>query len=312
MVLKTVFIGTAPFGFPVMRRLKEHSEIELLGVISQPDRKRGRGQSVQSPPVADYARELELPLHQPENINDEGLKILRGFGEIDISFVVAYGQFLSPEVYEFPIHGSYNFHASLLPRWRGAAPIRHAMLAGDGETGVSIFRLEEGMDTGPVCDREVLDIGDDENYGQLYEKLSNLNVIVLDRFIEQLLEGTSSCEPQEGEPTYAPMIQSEDSRIDWSQPAQQVERHIRAFCPDPGAFTEYEGKRLKIYQATVVSGVSGQPPGTVLRAGEEQLHVKASDGAVSIEELQPSGSRRMDVQAYLAGQPDLSPGERLN
>lgn len=310
---KTIFMGTAPFGFPVMRELDEDERIDLLGVISQPDRESGRGQETQSPPVAEYARELDLPLFQPEDVNDDGLGVLRDLGEIDIAFLVAYGQFLDDEVYDYPKHGTYNFHASLLPRWRGAAPIRHTLLNGDDQTGVSIFRLQEGMDTGPVCKQVRTEVGESETYGELYERLSELNVGALNLFLEELERGVLDCRPQERDATYAPMIENEDARIDWTDSAVDIERHVRAFSPEPGAFSKIDDERLKIYRVVVEDEVNdGAEPGQILECSTKSLMVKAGTGGLSIRELQPAGSRRMDVEDFLAGQPEIVPGDRFD
>ncbi len=301
----TIFLGTAPFGFPILRALKNNSRVNIKGVFSQPDRRRGRGQKKESPPVAEYGRELDLPVYQPENINTDGKEMIRELGEIDLGIVVAYGQFLSREVFTYPEHETYNFHASLLPRWRGAAPVRHTLLAGDRQTGVSVFKLREGMDTGPVCQQVRTTVGEDENYGQLYERLSRLNVGALELLLAELAEDTLECEPQTGEPTYAPMISSEDARINWDRPAEAVERHIRAFSPEPGAYTYLDGDRFKIYRSRIVDG-NGRP-GEILRS-KKKLRVACAEGALDLFEVQPSGSRQMEVDDFLAGNRDLQPG----
>lgn len=309
-MLDVVFMGTAPFGFPVLRTLNDRDDVEVRGVFSQPDRKRGRGQDVQSPPVAEYGRELGLPLYQPEDINEDGLEMLRDLGKIDIAFLVAYGQFLDPDVFEYPTHGTYNFHASLLPRWRGAAPIRHTLLAGDEETGVSIFKLREGMDTGPVCRKVRTTVKEDETYGELYERLSELNVGALNLFIEELKNGELQCDPQDGDPTYAPLIGSEDARIDWACSSEEVERQVRAFCPDPGAFGTINDTRIKIFRGKIQDKSTGEhEPGEIVEIGGETLRVATGDVSYSILELQPAGSSRMDVADFLAGQPDIDVGD---
>ncbi len=280
-------------------------------MFTQPDRGRGRGRKKQLPPVAEYARELGLPLFQPEDVNTEGLEILHGLDNIDLGLLIAYGQFLDPEVFRLPRHEMYNFHASLLPRWRGAAPIRHAIMAGDRETGISVFRLREGMDTGPVCVRIRRTIGDDQTYGELYEQLGEDNVEALDRLLEGLKDDRLECEPQVGEATYAPLVRSEDARLEWDRPAARIERKIRAFCPDPGAFTLLEGKRFKIYAADVVEQTDHPSPGTLVSVTSKRLWVATGEGVLSLEEVQLAGSRRMPVEAFLAGQSELREGIRL-
>lgn len=310
--MDVVFMGTAPFGFPVLRTLSERDDVTVKGVFTQPDRRRGRGQETQSPPVAEFAEELGLPLFQPESINENGLEMMNDLGDIDLSFLVAYGQFLDPAVFQYPTHGTYNFHASLLPRWRGAAPIRHTLLAGDEETGVTIFRLEEGMDTGPICGQVRTAVEDNETYGELYERLSELNVGALNLFLEEIKNDRLECRPQDGEATYAPMIDNDDARINWQRSAVEVERQIRAFCPDPGAFTMIDDNRVKIYRASVVEEPTGQAgPGEIQTLTDDKLNIGTGDGLLSIEELQPAGSRRMDVSDYLAGSPSIEEGDRF-
>ena len=304
----TIFLGTAPFGFPVLRGLADHSAVDVKGVFSQPDRRRGRGQKKESPPVAEYGRELDLPVYQPEDINEDGLEMIRELGEIDLGIVIAYGQFLSREVFTYPRHDMYNFHASLLPRWRGAAPIRHTLLAGDSQTGVSVFKLQEGMDTGPICQQVRTSVGEEENYGQLYERLSRLNVGALELLLAELSENNLECEPQEGEPTYAPMIQTEDARINWEEPAEAVERHIRAYDPEPGAFSFLNGERFKIYKSQIADGNGA--PGEVLKSNSD-FRVACGEAALDLLEVQPSGSRQMEIDDFLAGNRDISPGEKL-
>ncbi|MGM0381860.1 MAG: methionyl-tRNA formyltransferase, partial [bacterium] len=302
------FMGTAPFGFPVMRVLKEHESVEVAGVFTQPDRRRGRGQKNSTPPVGEFARELELPLYQPEDINEEGLCLLDELGKIDLGIVVAYGQFLDRELFTYPEYDTYNFHASLLPRWRGAAPIRHTLLAGDEETGVSVFKLEEGMDTGPVCQQVRTTVQPGETYGELYERLSRLNVGALELLLAELAEDTLDCEPQTGEPTYAPMIKSKDARLDFNQSAESVHRHICAFAPDPGAFTFLGEDRLKIYRSKIVA--ESGPPGEVLQC-EDDFIVACAEKSLALLEVQLAGSRQMEISDFLAGRQDINKGMTL-
>ncbi|MFP4687578.1 MAG: methionyl-tRNA formyltransferase [bacterium] len=305
--LKILFFGTAPFGFPVLRYLAGRGDVEVVGVISQPDRRRGRGRKKQSPPVADYARELGLPLYQSGDINEDGLEIMREIGEIDAGVLIAYGQFLSPDVFTYPRYDSFNFHASLLPRWRGAAPIRHTLLAGDKKTGVSVFKLEEGMDTGPICRQISCDVQPKETYGELYERLSRLNVEAADLLLKDLHSGNLQYIPQTGEATYAPLISTGDALIDWSKTAAEVERHVRAFCPDPGAYTFINSERVKIYRVLPVEA-NGRP-GEVLKAADNKFYIACGRRAVSIEKLQPAGTRTMDPRSFLAGRRQIADGK---
>lgn len=309
MTIETVFIGSAPFGLSVLDELYERDEIELKGVISQPDREQGRGQEVRSTPISERARELGLPLEQPEDINKSGLDFLRQFPDLEIIFIVAYGQLLDREFFSYPEEETFNFHASLLPRWRGAAPIRHSLLAGDDKTGVTLFRLTEALDAGPICARRELTVGTEETYGELYRRLKKLNVQVLDDFLDDYRTDSLECQPQTGEPTYASQIDSETARIDWSEPAEQIERQVRAFCPGPGAYTEINGERCKIYAVEQVetTGRSGE-----ILAADKQLIIAADEAALRVKKIQPAGSEKMEAASFLAGRQQLEPGNSVN
>ncbi len=288
------------------------NRLKVKAVVTQPDRRQGRGQELQSPPVAELARELDLPLFQPEDVNEDGLARFRQFDELDLGMVIAYGQILSPNVLDLPVEGFFNFHASLLPRWRGAAPIRHALLNGDEETGISIFRMEPELDAGPVCERISLPIRPDETYGSLYERLSQVNVGALRLFLSDLELERLKFEAQEGESTYAPRIQSEDAKIDWSRTSEDVERFVRAFNPDPGAYSCLKGNRLKVFRVgDAGSGIKTGKPGEILSVTRKEVQVQTGDGIVSLEEVQPAGTQRMSIVEYLAGNPGIEAGDRF-
>lgn len=313
MSYNLVFLGTAPFGFPVMRALDRDDRVELKGVITQPDRERGRGRETQSPPVADYALELNLPLFQPEDINDGGIEILDAIGPIDFGIVIAYGQILSSELLNHPENGFFNFHASLLPRWRGASPIRHALMHGDSETGVTVFRVEEELDTGPICVRLETPVRENENYGQLYERLGQVNVGALNVLLSDLESDNLCFRAQEGTPTYAPQIGSDAGRINWDNTAEEIRNTILAFAPDPGAFTFRDENRIKIYEVEVNADDSSEGnPGEIVRLTSDRIVVATGRGTLEIVELQPAGSRRMSVESYLAGNPEIRSGERFD
>lgn len=313
MSFDVVFLGTAPFGFPVMRALDQDERVNVKGVFTQPDRERGRGREKQSPPVAEFARELNLPLFQPDNINEEGLGTLRELQPLDFGIVIAYGQILTAEVLDLSEEGFFNFHASLLPRWRGASPIRHALMHGDRKTGVTVFRVEEELDTGPLCVQLETPVREKENYGQLYERLSQINVGALKVLLSDVEAENLYFEPQEGEVTYAPQIDADAGRIDWTNGAESIGNTVRAFCPDPGAFCFYDEKRMKIYAVNVYpQRGSGDRPGTIRALETDEIIVEAASGCIGITELQPAGSRRMSVESFLAGQPGLSEGDQFD
>lgn len=304
-----VFLGTAPYGFPVMEDLARRDDTNVKAVITQPDRERGRGREPQSPPVANYARDLGFPLYQPEDINEEGPILFDDLGNVDLAVVIAYGQILSQELLDESEFNFYNFHASLLPRWRGAAPIRHTLLAGDDATGVTVFRIQPDLDAGPICVQLQIDVRERENYGLLYERLSQMNVGALRVFLSDREADRLLCEPQEGESTYAPKITSDDARIPWNRPASELENFVLAYNPDPGAFTELNGDRFKIYDARAVEADDSEvSPGEVVQADDGKLVVRTGDNCLQLESVQPAGSRRMDVQSYLAGNSEVSAG----
>lgn len=311
-MMRAVFFGTPGFGVPLLECLAERADVSVEAVITRPDRAAGRGQRTRSPPIAETARQLGLPVHQPEDLAAEGGELLRKAGPLDLGLLAAYGELLPPSVFERPRLGVFNFHASLLPRWRGASPIRHALLHGDSETGITVFRVVEALDAGPISHRCPVPIGERTTYGELYERLRTRTVEALERLLEDLVEGTLELQPQEGSATYAPRLESGDARIDWSEPSRQVDRHVRAFCPVPGAFTFRGEDRLKVFEVRPVSAGGDHPPGTVTAVGGDRFRVRTGRGAVDVLEVQPAGSRRMSARDYLAGSPGLEVGGRLN
>ncbi len=306
-----MFFGTPSFGIPLLEALSKREDASVVAVVTQPDRGAGRGQQSTSPPIAEAARDRGLPVHQPEDIAAEGPRLLEDAAPLDLGILAAYGEILPPSVFEVPRRGIFNFHASLLPRWRGASPIRHALLHGDAETGITVFRVVEALDAGPISHRRSVPIGDRTTYGELFERLKQLTVDPLDDLLEALEEDELRLEPQEGTATYAPRLDSGAARIDWSEPAEAIDRHVRAFCPVPGAFTFHGDDRLKLFDVRPVSSTVDQPPGTLLAVEADTVRVRAGRGAVDVHEVQPAGSRRMSVRDYLAGNPGLEAGDRL-
>ncbi len=310
MSFKTVFAGTAPFGIPLLQELSTSPEVDLQAVITQPARRRGRGQKKQPTPVGKVAADLGVELYEPKKLNQDPPAILQKDSQVELFFVVAYGQILSPEIFRAPSIGTYNFHASILPRWRGAAPIRHALMAGDELTGVCLFELVEALDAGPVCVSRQVKIDPDETYGKLYQRLAPLNCLVFQDFIQQLKAGSLECHPQQGEPSYAGLIKKSDARIDWTRTAEQLERHVRAFQPKPGAYTKIAGERIIISRVSVVEATGY--PGEIVTAKPGELIIATGEDGLLIEQLKPAGSREMDSQDFLAGRPAISPGDQLS
>ena len=310
--LRIVFMGTPDFAVPALESLARGPH-EVVAVVTQPDRPAGRGRAVRPPPVKRAAERLRIPeILQPERVRGpsgaafrDRLRALKP----DLAVVAAYGRILPKEVLETPRHGCINVHASLLPRWRGASPIQWAILAGDQETGVCIMQMDEGLDTGPVFRCRRLPIAADETGGTLHDKLAALGAELLPEVVDAIARGAATATPQsEAGATYAPRLTKADGRLEFSEPAQALERRVRAMQPWPGAYTTVGGRSLKVLGAEPVPGRGA--PGEVLEAAGDRLVVATGDGALRLLEVQPEGGRPMGVRAYLAGHP-LRVGTRL-
>ena len=236
---------------------------------------------------------------QPETLRDDSIIQELGAARADALIVVAYGLLLPPPLLALAGRGAINVHASLLPRWRGAAPIQRALLAGDGETGVSLMQMDEGLDTGPVLARRALRIAPDDDGGTLHDRLAALGAEALVETLAEVAAGRARATPQvQAGATYAPKIQKSETRLDWQRPAAELERAVRAFRPAPGAFTQLAGESIKVWRSSIVSGAG--TPGSMLRA-DDVLHVACGAGALALEEVQPAGGRRMSAAQFLRG-----------
>ncbi len=306
---RVVFMGTPDLARVILRRLAFDNRFEIVGVIAQPDRPAGRNLLPLPPPVKVEALALGLPVWQPEKARDpEFLQVLKRLAP-DVIVVAAYGQLLPTGLLEIPVRGCVNLHTSILPRWRGAAPIQWAIASGDPETGVTLMKMEAGLDTGPILAISRTPIGPQETSDQLHDRLAALAAsLLLDR-LPGYLEGQlpEIQQPLEGV-TYARKITREDGRIDWTQPATVLDLRRRAFTPWPGAFCflpqQPRPKLIKIFDADVVEGRTedtGQPPGTVVSSQSKELIVVCGKGAWRILELQPEGGKRMTAAQFLAG-----------
>ncbi|HZJ22237.1 MAG TPA: methionyl-tRNA formyltransferase [Anaerolineales bacterium] len=294
---KIVFMGSPDFALPGLRALAQ--DYEVIGVITQPDRASGRGREIKMPPVKTLALELGLPVMQPEKLRaPEAMQQLLAWNP-DLIVVAAFGQILKKDVLELPRFGCLNVHASLLPRWRGAAPINAAILHGDEETGVTIMQMDVGLDTGPMLAKRSLRLSADDTAGSVTEALSNLGADLLIETLPEYLSGNIMPQPQPEEgATYAPMLKKEDGRLDFTRGVKELERQVRAFNPWPGAFMDYEGGLLKVHKAHVEEGVAS--------AGQRLVHldqpaVGARDGLLILDEVQPSGKKSMSGKSFLAG-----------
>ena len=311
--MRIVFVGAGEIGVPTLKALL-NSEHEVVGVVTQPDKSVGRDQRIEPPPIkkallsgAAGGRAL-FPILQPAKIKDlEGIEEIRALNP-ELIVVMAYGQILPRDVLEIPRLASLNLHASLLPRWRGAAPIQAAIAAGDRETGITVMYMDEGLDTGEVLLQRKVEIRPDETGGSLHDRLAHIAPETLLESLRLIAAGNAPGIPQDdARATYAPKLKREHGQIDWSESAEAIERKIRAFNPWPAAFMKFSGQNLKMFSGCVVD-ISGKP-GEVLHS-ENELVIAASKGAVSVGEVQLEGKRRMSAAEFLRGHAALLRGAR--
>jgi len=304
--MRIVFMGAGEIGVPTLQALL-NSEHEVVGVVTQPDKPVGRSQLIEPPPIKKALSGTNIPVLQPARIKDrqaiEEIRALRP----DVMVVMAYGQILPRGVLEIPEIACLNLHASLLPRWRGAAPIQAAIAAGDGEIGITVMYMDEGLDTGDILLQRTIDILPADTGGALHDRLAEVAPETLLESLDLLAKGKAPRTPQDNAvATYAPKLKREDGKIDWSDPADAIERKIRAFDPWPGAFMTVSTNgthNLKIFSATVIN-FRGKP-GKILTSKAE-LVVAAGEGALSLGEVQLEGKRRMSAAEFLRGYPTLS------
>ena len=299
--MKVIFAGTPDFAAAALKAIAA-AGFEIPLVLTQPDRPKGRGMQLAPSPVKQAALELGLRVAQPEKLrnNAEALQMLKEV-EADVMVVAAYGLILPQDVLDAPKHGCLNIHASLLPRWRGAAPIQRAIEAGDAETGVCIMQMDIGLDTGSVVSEHRYAIQPTDTANEVHDALMSLGAAAIVADLQQLkTEGRlkSVKQPEEGV-TYAQKLSKEEARIDWNESAAVIERKIRAFNPVPAAWVEYQGKPMKIWRAEVVAQQGRM--GEVLSCSSDGLIVACGANALKITELQPSGSKRMNIAAFAAG-----------
>ena len=296
--MRIVFIGAGDVGLPTLQALL-NSEYVVVGVVTQPDKPVGRAQLIEPPPIKKALAGAKMPILQPPRIKErQAIEEIRALMP-DVIVVAAYGQILPRDVLEIPKIACLNLHASLLPRWRGAAPIQAAIVAGDPETGITVMYMNEGLDTGDIMLQNKTNILPTETGGSLHDRLANIAPETLLAALRLLAEGNAPRIPQDNTlATYAPKLKREDGEIDWSESADVIERKIRAFNPWPGAFMTIDGKNLKIFSASVAD--LSDEPGKILRSDKE-LVVAAGTNAVSLGEVQLEGKRRMSVAEFLRG-----------
>jgi methionyl-tRNA formyltransferase len=300
---RVIFMGSPDFALPSLRALAQ--TYTLVGVVTQPDRVAGRGRELKPPPVKTLAQQLGIPVIQPPKVNQpESLAQLRAWAP-DLIVVAAFGQILKTAILELPPFGCLNVHASLLPRWRGAAPIQAALLAGDEETGVTIMQMDAGLDTGPILAKRALRLKPDDTAASVSQALSTLGADLLLETLPAYLAGDLQPLPQPAEGvTYAPMLKKEDGRLDFTAHVAELERKVRAFNPWPGAFMEVDGAPLKIHRAHIAP----LPPQAEAKAQagqrlivQNQPAVVARSGVLVLDEVQPAGKKPMSGKAFLAG-----------
>ncbi len=304
-------MGTPDFSVGALKALAENG-YEIAGVVTQPDKPRGRGKASAMTPVKEAALELGLTVYQPSRVREQSfMDTVRALNP-DVIVVSAFGQIIPKALLELPRYGCVNIHASLLPKYRGAAPIQWAVMDGEPVSGVTIMQMDEGLDTGDMLAKTEVPLEPDETGGSLFDKLSRAGAELLIRTLPALEQGTLTPEkqPLESPTAYARMIRKEDGRIDWNLEAEAIERRIRGLNPWPSAYTELTGKILKIWRAEVLPKESGQTPGTVTEAGKGGFCVQTGKGVLRLLEVQLEGKKRMDAQAFLRGF-HVAPGMKL-
>lgn len=304
MSIRTVFMGTPQFALPTLQALYESPEIDLCGVLTQPDRPAGRGKKLKPPPIKEYVLEKGLECFQPHSLKDEEVLPWLQSKQPEIITVVAYGGFVHKKIREFPTHGCINLHPSLLPKYRGAAPMQWTLMNGDTNTGNSIFYLAKGWDNGDIIFQETEPVRSNDTYDSLSERMSKLGGQLILKSLLAIADGTAprSPQPEEGV-TFAPLLQNEDAQIDWNEPAQAIHNKVRGLCSIPGAFTLYNDHRWKIFRTEVIDAKPNAMPGTLLTTEFNTIRVAALDKIIEILELQPAGKKRMISADLLRGYP---------
>jgi methionyl-tRNA formyltransferase len=307
---RVLFAGTPDFARESLRALLESGVVPQL-VLTQPDRPAGRGRKLTVSPVKQFALEHGIPVWQPESMRDAEVVVRLQQLDLDLMIVAAYGLILPQAVLDVPRLGCVNVHASLLPRWRGAAPIQAAILAGDKETGISLMQMTAGMDEGPLIERASIEIGAQETAGELRDRLAVLGGELLVQAVPEIMAGRCVASPQDEQfVTYAPKIKSKDARLDWTAPASDLVRIVRAYNPVPGASFEFRGERIKCWHAiSVVAADLEEAPGTVITASKTGIDVFCGKHLLRLLELQRPGKNRVSA-AEFAGQVSL-PGCRF-
>lgn len=307
-------MGTPDFAVGTLQALLDCERYQVQAVFTQPDKPKGRGKAMQMTPVKEVAVAAGIPVYQPVKIREqEYVEILKEL-KPDAIVVVAFGQLIPKVILELPEHGCINVHASLLPMYRGAAPIQWAVINGDKESGVTTMRMDEGLDTGDMILKETVTLAEDETGGSLFDKLSATGAELLIKTLDAINDGTAVYEkqPQESTTAYAAMLTKKDGLVDWNRSAAELECLIRGLNPWPSAYTRYRGKTLKLWAAKVEAQgqIEKVQPGMAAEVTKTTLKIQTGDGLLSVTELQPEGKKRMAVDAFLRGYP-VETGEKL-
>lgn len=310
--LRIIFAGTPDFAARHLDALLSSGH-QVVGVFTQPDRPAGRGKKLMPSPVKVLAEEHGLPIFQPASLRPQENQQLVADLNADVMVVVAYGLILPKAVLDMPRLGCINVHGSLLPRWRGAAPIQRSLWAGDADTGVTIMQMDVGLDTGDMLYKLSCPITDEDTSATLYDKLAELGPKGLIDTLQQLADNRVQPEVQdEALVTYAEKLSKEEARLDWSLPAAQLERCIRAFNPWPMSWLEIDGQPVKVWQASVIAGPVNAAPGTIVEANKQGIQVATVEGILNLESLQPAGKKAMSAQDLLNSRREwFTPGNSL-
>lgn len=307
-----VFMGTPDFAVGSLKALLEAGQYHIQAVVTQPDRPKGRGQKMVETPVKTFALQHGLPVFQPLKVKEaEFVQQLKAW-QPDFIVVAAFGQFLTQEILDIPTYGCINVHASLLPKYRGAAPIQYAIIKGEKESGVTIMRMEKGMDTGAMYSRVVVPIDSEMNFARLHDELMEKGAELLTDTLPRIAEGLQPEIQKESEATFATLLTKEMAKIDWNRPAQEVHDRVRGFDPVPGAFTYLpDGKLLKIWETRVTGNRTEALPGTVVSVTKKDFSVACRDGELRILTVQPESKKRMPAAVFLNGR-GVTAGDRFD
>jgi len=303
---RIVFAGTPEFAAAILKALIPKAQYSIVAVYTQPDRPAGRGRKPTQSPVKELALQCGLPVRQPASLKDpEEIRRLAGL-DSDLMVVVGYGQILPRAILDTPRQGCINVHASLLPRWRGAAPIQRAILAGDVETGVTIMRIVEALDAGPILCQSACTIGPNDTAAVLHDRLAELGAKCLLDTLDNILNGRVQPAPQDEQlVTHAPKIERAEAHLDWKEPAVQLARKVRAFNLKPVSYAELQGLEIRVWEAIAIDGATCQPPGTVLPTQHHCLDVATGEGLLRLLKVQLPGRRAVSAADFLNGHPNF-------